>query len=108
MTFHYTRSKAHRPNIPASEEGDVGLTTSPPLLLLTQFRRPPPKHQTTPVRSSVAAAGETESMATESAGPVSIPPLLLQTESLPPGADPVHQDLRVLFKWGFPWDTPAV
>jgi len=35
-------------------------------------------------------------------------PLILQKESLPPGADPVHQDLWVLSKWGFPWDTPAV
>jgi len=67
MTSHYTLSKAHRPDTLPRKRATWNLTTSPPLLLLTPFRRPPP------VRSSVAASGEPGPMATESAGFVSVP-----------------------------------
>ena len=39
-------------------------------------------------------------MATESAGPVSVPSTP-SPESRPPWADPDYQDLQVLFKWRF-------
>jgi len=70
VTSHYSRSKAHGPNIPASEEGDVEPDCVAPVAATHPVSDIP---ATTPVRSSVAAAGEPGSMATESAGPVSVP-----------------------------------
>ena len=70
VTSHYSRSKAHGPNIPASEEGDVEPDCVAPVAATHPVSDIP---ATTPVRSSVAAAGEPGSMATESAGSVSVP-----------------------------------
>ena len=70
ITSHYSRSKAHGPNIPASEEGDVEPDCVAPVAATHPVSDIP---ATTPVRSSVAAAGQPGSMATESAGPVSVP-----------------------------------
>jgi len=54
------------------------------------------------VRLSVAAVGGPESMAIESAGPVSVP-----IHPSPAGRTRCVGP-AVLLKWGFPWDTPAV
>jgi len=67
MTSHFTRSKAHRPSTPALEESDVELDDVVPVAATH------PVSDTTPARSSVAAAGEPGSMATEPAGTVSVP-----------------------------------
>ena len=77
------------PNIPTSEEGDVEPDDVAPLLLLTPFRdhRRTSPHLTR-VRSSDAATGKPKSMATESAGPVSVPTTTTQEEKPSSGGGP--------------------
>ena len=89
MTSHYITSKAHRP-------GDVEPDDVAPVAAAH------PVSHITPVRSSVAAAGEPESTATEPTGPVSAPNTPSLDGELPSGVDPQHYGLRLLLLWGLP------
>ena len=94
MASYYTRSKAPRlsdcSNVEPSDVAPVA-ATSPSSII---------------VRPSVAAAGGSESVSTESAGPVSAPLTLSQREAFPPRADSVCQGLWVLLKWGLCLGVP--
>ena len=79
--------------VPVAATHSVSETSPPPLHLWDRVLRP--HDNLSPWRQSRL-------------GPCPSHPHIFQRESLPPGSDPVHQDLRVLFKWGFPWDTSAV
>jgi len=63
MASHYTRSKAHRPgDVEPDDVARVAATVSTDAV-----------SDTTPIRPSVLATGEPGSMATQPAGPVSVP-----------------------------------
>ena len=95
MATHYTRSKAQRPS--TVEDSDVEPSDVAAVAATVSSSSPSEF-----VGLSVAAVGGPESMAVESAGPVSAPSTPIQREGLPSRADSVCRGLRVLLEWGFP------
>jgi len=69
MTFHYTRSKVQRPSTVESSEVEYSDVEPSDVAPVAATSSPPSEF----VGLSVAAVGGPESMAIQSAGPVSVP-----------------------------------
>ena len=96
------------PNIPASKEGDVGPDDVAPVAATHSVSETTATHNTIPVRSSVAVAVEPESMATESAGPASVPTTTTQEGKPSSGGGSSTPGPASSLPVALPWDTPAV
>ena len=87
MSFlHFTRSKARRPNVSDSDEGDIEPDDVAPGAATHPVLETPSFH--TPVRSRDEAARGPESQSTESAGPVPVPAAPSPDEAPPSGDGP--------------------
>ena len=87
MSFlHFTRSKARRPNVSDSDEGDIEPDDVAPGAATHPVLETPSFH--TPVRLRDEAARGPESMSTESAGPVPVPAAPSPDEAPPSGDGP--------------------
>jgi len=107
MSFHhFTRSKALRPGVSDSDEGDVEPDVVAPSAATHPVSVPPSSQEI--VRSKVETMERSESMSAELAEPVPVLATPFPRKRHPPGASPVCKGLQAFSLRGFPWDAPAV
>jgi len=106
MSFHhFTRSKALRPGVSDSDEGDVEPDVVAPSAATHPVSVPPSSQEI--VRSKVETMERSESMSAELAEPVPVPATPFPEETSPPRGEPGLQGSAGLLPAGIPLGCPG-